>query len=939
MIFAKYLTISNTHRLKRTPSLLCRGIASLIIVTSSFAYATENLPVKNSLPEQQELDQSITQSLPQSTARSITQSTMHSTIHNATSASHSNTPVVAIENTDDNILQVYGIHSSVKRSLLIKKDSLDIVDAVSMDDIGKFPDGNVAEALQRISGVAISRERGEGRFVSIRGLGPQFANVTVNGRSAIGSEANRAFAFDIISADNITALEVFKTPSADMIEGGIGGTINIRTTRPLDTKARAITALDFAYSDLTQQWDPGLSGFYSTNNHNNFGWLISIAKSDKSLRQDIYQGTGYTLRNLDIGGDGSIDYQQVAVPRGAWFTLADESRDNLNLNSVLQWRPDSKSELNADVLYSKLDTFIREDLIASLIQFAPVADGAQIFDAAEINSDNTATYLSGTWETRPLRRISDRTSKLYVVGINGAREYDRWQLSFDATHSYNDWLNDAGQALLRSRETTTFDSRSNAWVPDLQFSADINSPQTTFRNFYLFKTKNRNKESSFRFDTVYWLNENLQETAGFNQIKIGIRYADRKFKSDSPDLPYFPDGYAGLPIGDFAAPFPVDDFLNHISGNFPRTFILPDYHDLYAATNAGEQTLRPNLPSQYQIQEKTSAFYMNTHFMGKLSKQVSFSGDLGVRVIRTEQQSDGHGVDTIQLNPDNGLLEAGEVTTLSVNQNYTDTLPSSNLRFMLNENTILRLAASKVLTRPGFSDLSPRLSISGFSMTGNAGNPNLKPFTANQFDIAYEWYFAEEGALTLGAFYKDIGSFVAQVAQTENFEGFEFEITRPRNAEGAKVKGLELSYQQIYHFLPQPYSGLGSSFNYTYTESDAKFTNDITQQTFSLEGLSKNNYNIALFYEYQNLSTRLAYNYRGEFLNRSIGSASNSEIIRPYAQLDASISYQLNKRLSISLEANNINNEENIIYSDQADRTRQFAISGRKYSLGLRMDF
>lgn len=839
----------------------------------------------------------------------------------------------------DTEIVVTGIRASIEKSLELKRSSEGVVDAITSEDMGKFPDQNVAEALQRVTGISISRDRGEGTTITIRGLGGGFARTTVNGRDLVSGSADRSFNFNVFASEYVSALEVYKTAQPDMVEGGIGGIVNVRTARPLDyAEDRYGVSVKGEYSDFADKVQPNGSAIVSKRfADGTFGVLLAGNYSRRSLREDRFQASsGY--RPTDFTRSNGEKLTKVATPTSLDFNTSDTLRERMTFSGAAQWQPNDRFELVVDGLYTRLKTDESQAMLYSQARFQRSAVDV---DSIQVDADNTVTYLDATWQTRLMDRRADSVDAAWVVGANAKYSGDTWRGILDFSYSRGKSTFDTGQAILQPVVRTIFDDTAGNYVPSLRYPGGIDQDSFGFRNFYFESGANRGTNWAVRADVE-------QDATGgaLMMIKAGVRVSSQRSSATRADLPYFPYGNAaaGWPaIGGNKRAFPVGDFLKSVSGDFPRSWALPDYESYYELTNAGARALNDNLPNSYRIEEKTYAAY----FQAKIDQDlgaVRMRGDFGVRFVRTEQSSEGFGFTAVQINPGNGYAEpaTGGVTAQSYVRDYTNVLPSLTLRFDLTPKLVARFAAARVLTRPDFSQLSPRRTVSGFNLTGSAGNPDLRPYLATQLDASFEWYFARSGALTVGLFYKDMESFVADVVRETALPGGGdriFSISRPENGEGAKIKGAEIGFQQSFTFLPRPLDGLGLIANYTFVDSTANFVNQVSGLTYPLEGLARHTVNLTGYYEKGPLSLRATYNYRDKFLFQAVASENNTLWTAGYGQLDASIGVEVTPNISLQIDALNLTNAAARRYYDIEERTNLYSLTGRRFLAGVRATF
>lgn len=319
--------------------------------------------------------------------------------------------------------------------------------------------------------------------------------------------------------------------------------------------------------------------------------------------------------------------------------------------------------------------------------------------------------------------------------------------------------------------------------------------------------------------------------------------------------------------------------------------------------------------------------------------------NLGLRYENTDYTSTGASRTVLSAAPNGqgqNIIVLSDIIPVGFRGKYDDWLPSLNVKLGVTNDLVLRFAASKVMTRPTLSDLSPRQSIqtNPGNETIRRGNPDLDPFRANQVEVGAEWYFASNSLLSAAAFYKDIKSFVTLVTTPEVVDEVTFQVTVPDNGEGATVKGFEIGYRQSFEdWLPAPFDGLGVQTSFNYTDSNAEYTNQVAGVNFGLEGLSKYSYSLVGYYEKYGFQARLAYTYRDNFLQVASGRNGEPEYFDAYGQLDASLSYDIFENLTVYADVINLNNEKEFIYSVSEDRTKEYRQTGRRVSTGLRVRF
>ena len=893
-------------------------------------------------------------------------------------------PAVLLAADDERVVQevvVVGIKGSLERSLDIKRESKGFVDAISAEDVGKLPDANIAEALQRIPGVAIQRSRGEGDFVSIRGLGPDFVRGTINGRTVVSgtetfdstlsggsaSSTGRATNFDILPSEVINTLEVVKSPSAKHVEGGIGGIVNIKTARPIEYGNKLAFSAEATYREFNKDTDPRASGLFSwVNDEETFGILGSIAYSERNIREDFDRGFGLLSfapnddpmtpivePSFDTDLDGVGDLGSAFVPLTNNIETFDEERERITFTTTVEWLPDDSSRVVFDALYSQRD--ITHDEQQAIIVTLPTAamanpDGSVPVPGSTING-NVINPIATNIGPELVSDEQEAEEDFLSLGFNYSRDFDNWKFSTDVAYAeangkldfdrvviVGDGTADAGNYLF----SAGFDG--NGFNIVNASTASLSNPGNYFvRNGRVTRTENDDEEFSFQFDVTHEL-----ESSIFSSVELGLRYRTREKDVSRADF----DGSLGnVRFSDqFSFSSGQGNLLDGGIGpiNF-RDFIFADVGSTLAAVGNPQPVADPL--GTYNTEEDTLAGYIQLNVESEILG-IPVVGDVGLRIIETDQDISGQfagfvivpnpvpaGIDTLALN--------GQIDNINFDDSYTNYLPSVNLRFELADDVYLRFAASKSLTRATFEDLSPQIDINpnatadlngdGIAANATLGNPELEPSESINYDLGVEWYFAEGSALYAGLFYKDIDDFVAVTTNTSvAISGVVFDsVSQPDNQGEAEITGLELGYQHTFA------SGFGYSLNATFTDTEAEFTS--TGEEFDFPGVSDTSYNGTVFYDNGQFEARLVYSWRSEFLERASDVFENEIHNQEFGQLDASVSYRLTDNLAVVLTAVNLTDENADATTRRAGAFGSQFLSeshvGTRYSLGIRGTF
>jgi TonB-dependent receptor len=862
---------------------------------------------------------------------------------------------------------VTGIRASMQNSIAAKRNSDTIVDTISLEDLGKLPDENIAEALQRVPGVAIDRNKGEGRFVTIRGLGPDLVKVTINGRTAPGdsdvnifsdtvAKGGRAFSFDQLQSEMISALEVYKSPFAALTEGGIGGTINVQTPRPLELNKRVVSlAATAVYDELPDETSPKFSALYSNVFANgNMGITVAAAYSERAVRLDKFDITGHFQRSF-----ACCAITDAFIHANIRTFLSEEDRERTNLNATYQWQMNDDWLFTFDALYTNFD--ITEDTLG-----IPTRSQQGIANAFDVQLDSTTNTVNFYDTTGPRPRLDaqsrDITRETVLLGANFEYAGDRWNADFDFAWSENETDNQRIRVNHDALVGVPFTSDlRNSRIPEIAIGIDFNDTGlfglNQLRDEPVFAT---DEEFQFRFNGDYDLGDGF-----FRQLAFGTEYRDRNKFRDRDRLVVSSANFGGpganllslLPTTSFPS-----DFLSDQSVLSPLSSAT--FADVHAAFDVYLNQRRDEIPQSvfdsaefpqgdFEVDEETLAFYLQGNFEGSLG-DTPVRGNVGVRAVQTEQSSFGFQSPILDVDIASGNVIFGAPTGVTVDQDYWDILPSLNVVFDVGEDFLFRFAAGKTITRPILEEMSPgTISANGSLPSVTNGNPNLDPFEAINVDLSAEWYFDEDAILSVALFWKDIDSFIFNQTRIESvilpdgsvaidpFTGnpIELNVVSPQNGPGGEISGVELAFVDQFDWLPYPFDGFGAQFNYTYVDTTASFVNEALGLSFGVPGLSESTLNLAVFYEKGPGSIRLAYNQRDEFLELVAGLQTNPEFVEEYATVDLSVSYHVNDSVTLTLEGINLNDEKLSKYSAIPQRVRLLDETGRRYFFGVRATF
>lgn len=873
---------------------------------------------------------------------------------------------------------VTGYATSVQKANEQKRDAPYSLDAINAEDIGKFPTRNAAEALQLVPGVALVRQRGEGLLISVRGLGPQFQLVTLNGSSIAvndlienGGVSGRSFRYEVLPTVAIQQITVAKTPMANMEEGALGGNIDVKTFKPFDIGTTATFSGKLAYNDLSEKTDPSISGVVSwVNNDKTFGILASALYDQRSVRNDRFFNFGWNLNQFTSAARGGLA-TGLYTPSRTRPTIELEDRERISGTLSLQWQPTSDLETTFDVLGTRLDVAYDEygldiypdttvgypNFAAETAIYPSLAPLYSQATAARVTAGNPATYASPLFVAGSAKIVGDtvvggtinnvrfmssrETSlnrhNLYAINLHQKWTPGDWDVQGNVAYSYARSYHPDGKATTRNRISfvapLTYDfSGGIHTIPKITTPANFSDPNIYVGQAFDYTAKDsRDSDTSARLDVGHKFDSFL------NNIRVGGEYHTRHrnyIRRDFSINPIFGLPLNSAPLGsNFYSTVPFNNFLSDFSGNSPRTWVAPSstafYNLIFTDAVAARAPDSASLRSSFEVDEEIFSGYALGEFGFDLGS-VPITGNAGVRYARTKQLASGT-VDT-----------AGVLSPVAYPKTYDDWLPSMNVRAQLTDMLVARAAASRTVTRPNLVDVAPRFTVSRDANAASGGNPNLDPYRASQVDFALEWYFAEQGALTGAVFYKKLDSFItATNVVLQNVPGKVGDVILSTQANGGKasLKGIELSYNQVFSFLPEPLNGLGAQASLTVIDVSSSFTAGNRVLTDRLVGLSKVNYNLVAFYEKGPIAARLGYFWRDRYLDSTGSTVSAESFVAPFGSLDGSIAYSFGKNFTVSVDAINLGNAHKFVFGSSELQPREINDYGRTFTLSARAKF
>ena len=895
---------------------------------------------------------------------------------------------------------VTGFRGSLDQALNVKRAETGAVDSILAEDIGKFPDLNLSESIQRIPGVALARDGGEGRQISVRGLGPQFTRVRINGMEALttaggsdaggGTNRGRSFDFNVFASDLFNSITIRKTAEAATEEGSLGATVDLRTARPFDYNGfTLVTSAQGSYNDLADSTNPRGALMISNTWNDTFGALLSVAYTKRKLLDEGSStvrwatGTAFSpgfdaLPNA-AGLPTTVNPASAANnaafhPRFPRFDIYKDDQERLGGTLSLQWKPTDKTSLNLDALYADFKGTREEQY-----QEAPSFSVGGACTAANVNTscgiaqthvvssviDDTNTMVAGTFNNVDLR-VEDRFDELDTTftqfSLSGSQQItDDLALNALVGHSKSDHDNPKQTTVQFDQfnvQNYSYDYR-NGRIPSIDYgSANLTDPNS----WVLTQIRIRPQAAVNTYDTFHLDAE--YSNVGIFKFSGGADY--KKYEFETTEIrrsngtstniePTVPAALVAIPRSQYGQ---VVNF-HGVDTLIPDVRTAASVLSLYDQTAFGG-TFRlgpePALGNNRSVDEKDTGGFLQADFETQLFSK-PLRGNIGVRYVKTDQTASGY------------TYVSGTPLAITTDRTYTDTLPSLNLVLEARDDFLVRLGAAKVMSRPDLGSLTPgaTISVSGAGRTVTAGNPNLDPYRAKAYDLSFEWYFDKSSLLSLALFRKEISSFVQTLQTNTTFTGNPFglpdsvaiaacgttngcspsaqwQFSVPTSTPGGNLDGFEINYQQPLSFLPGLLSHTGILLNYTGVKSSVRYLNGagVVVATDDLTGLSRSSYNATLYYEDDRWSGRVSAAYRDNYLTRVPGSeaGTNADGTKETLNLDASLQYTVNDHFKLTLEGVNLTDEYQDQFNDSfADRSSFYHHTGREYIFGARYNY
>jgi len=868
-------------------------------------------------------------------------------------------PAQAAELADVEQIVVTGFRESLLRAIDLKHSAVGSQDSIVAEDIAAFPDPNLAESMQRIPGIAITRDSGEGRQITVRSLGPDFTRTQINGMEVLSNTAsgmdnrglvtrNRSFDFSLFASELFNLVTVQKSYAADEDEGGIAGTVQLSTAKPFDYDGlEMVLTAKGATNSNTDAVTPHVVGLIS-DRWGAFGALLSVAYSAADSNEYGYRNWGWTqvtMGSANIGpGISATDAvrlessgaDRLYAPQAETYSTWYDRRERLGITSSLQYRPGNWLNVELDLVYDML-TNHRDD-------YALAAAGTN-----GLTGDVTGTQL--------LNSIAIRGNTIVAANYSHVDLRSEYNVMQDSTQFSQVVFNASYEAsdALTIRAMTGY-SRSNYTLPvfdkvflesqNHDFAFDFSNPERPV-NRYGFDLTDPDSWNLMRLDTQEnavisdYVNGKIDFAWTMNRsstLKFGAEYkkflnggwmrSDKVFHNTPADTPIPDDDKLVVP-GATLAPYIVGD-VDRTYATIGQIRNLTDAYDVPG--------------SDYRVSEKTFAAYLqydlNTALFG-----LGFRANAGLRYFATGLTSKG------TLNTGTSLVP------VAIMHNYNDMLPTANAALDLTDDTVLRFSANRNISRPALSDLAAAgtLTTAPFGGTISAGNPNLKPFMADSLEMSIEYYDDRSSYASLGVFYKNMENFITTMTTVLPYSAtgyptsfllpgqspnIAYNYTAPINGRGAVIVGLEAAVQQDFKFLPAPFDDFGFIGNLTYADGNSDVIYDGKPVSLPLLNLSKLSVNATLYYESGRWSIRVSDAYRDRYLDGAGGNANVGDGFKSTNNVDFAAHYRISDHLKATVEGINLTDQPIVQYTDvREERIEVVTRSGRTFTFGATYEF
>jgi TonB-dependent receptor len=881
------------------------------------------------------------------------------------------------------VVVVTGARAALAKSLELKRNADVIQDSISATELGRFPDDNVADSLTHITGISVSRTRGgEGQYINVRGLGSGYNIVTLNKRILATDGDGRDFAFDVLPSEVISGADVMKSAEAAQMEGSIGGSVNLRSARPMDNPGyHASVRFEADHNDLSRKDGGKLSGVVSnTFNNNTMGVLVGAVVSKRKVRTD---SLGYETYNpdspgsYDVNGDGTIGAGEsnLLAPCCISFGSIFEEKKRTALSGAFEWKLSPTFKMTADALATRLDSPQVGYQQSYYVEHAPDRWSDVVV------KDHLITSMTVKDLVPEMSNVTaDRVVDTMQFGLRG-----EWRPSSDlkltgdiyrSTSKRNSGGKDSFVVAGIAGHNTGYYSATNGGFPDIRVTLEDGRDLAT----ELAAGRLGNNDYGVHFagltgtdikDTIDGgsLDGRLALSGAWHidGLQFGVSATNRKKDRNSigneksGGACQYCDMYSttfGSLGSNVVQSMTLPNYMRNAGGSFPGSFIKFDVPAYFAALKKldGKPILDADgnptgdtfdvsksqpvfVPTDsYSVSEKTATLFGQLELSGE-----NWNGNVGARLVRTRTTSRS-AIDQIVAIDDptpNIPTSSPNITyspavPVSEDGSYTKLLPSANISWWARDDFVVRMAAAKVMARPSLDKLAPTRTDNTLDRSyilNIVGDPKLKPTEAVQQDISVEWYYRPKSAITAAIFAKQIKNFVTY--QTDEHvdigvPGYLYTVTHPINGDKARVRGLELGVQHLFD------SGFGFNAKFAKTLTKAYQNGEYVGQ---LEGVAPTASSIGLLYEKSGINASISFDYTGEYTQSTNVVAGLPSKVDSLTWVTASASWDITPKVTLFVEGKNLGDAVMRSNLGRSDALFGFETWGRTYVAGMSVKF
>jgi iron complex outermembrane receptor protein len=893
---------------------------------------------------------------------------------------------------------VTGTRAALAESRDRKRDALVVQDSIVAEDLGRFPDANVADSLSHITGITLQRTRGgEGQYVNVRGLGPGFSIVTLNKRILATDGDGRDFAFDVLPSEVISGADVYKSADAANLEGSIGGAINLTSARPLDRPGLySSLSVEGDYNNLSEKTGYKASGVFSkTFAADRMGVMLTAVYQDSEVRSDAVQEFSINPDSpgeFDADGDGNIsdDESSLLGLCCTSFGARIQQKKRSGLTAVWQWKVSDRFSMSVDGLFTRLDAPTVGYHQSYYVEDSILDEGIGLHRWSDVTiRDHWVTGMTVAELVPELSTITEyRVVDTTQFGWTGDwQATDKLKLTADVYRSKAERDSGGKDTWVVSgvggSHVARVDMNDNA-IPDISvmledgrdYATALQAGELGDADFGLHYIGLSGTDVTDEVTGLTLDGELELDRGSWRSLQFGVAATERTkerntIENDTNGGSCQYCNMYGTTFESLGAqvvrPLSLPHFMRNAGGRHPQRFVSFDVKEYLNALHAldGEPILDENgdptgasfdstltapelSPVQsYDVEEKTTAVYLNANF-----KSESWFANVGVRWVTTDTTAKT-AVDAILFvdDPTPGVPTSSPDVTYSPAEpleqegSYNKLLPSLNLGYWLREDLVVRAALARTMTRPSLNQLAPTRTDNTLDRTFAVfydGNADLKPVEADQADLSAEWYFADESVLSGALFWKDISGFIT----TELEENIDIGVIGTIGGAPAApilydvsrpINGDKAKVWGLELGVQHFFSnGFGLRANYTLTDTKA-YVDGV--HVGDLEGVSESAYSLALMFENDRWDAQLAADYSGEYLEVADAVAGLSQTADPITWVTASVAYKFNDSLMVSLEGRNLLDEYYFASLGRADMLAGFETWGRSYLLGVTAKF